>query len=375
MPAPSREKMVHEQRLETKLVNMPPYVVEYVRAKKRAKYSASTLLGYIHEFRKFFEWLQLEGISRVEHLKYTSLETLESLSKENAEHYKEHLEEEVIEEQDGVTKKRANDTVLRNINALKSLFNYLTQETENEHGECYFYRNVFSKIRLSKEKITANRRAKKISSTILSDNEIDGFLHFMNVEYEKNLEKRQLTMFLRDKERDIAIINMLLGSGIRVSEIANLLIHDINFKKGQIDIIRKGNKEDTVLVLPSALESLKKYLEIRTDRYKPNQNVPYLFLTKYKGTAQPISVRAIQNLVGKYTMAFNSQGGNFAPGKALSPHKFRHTFASEWLRTGGNLVLLRDQLGHSLIETTTKYTNLSVEESKKVIDEMDKARK
>jgi site-specific recombinase XerD len=375
MPAPSREKMVHEQRLETKLVDMPSYVVEYVRAKKRAKYSASTLLGYVHEFQKFFEWLKLESISGVEHIKDTSLEILESLSKENAEYYQEHLEEEVIKERDGVIKKRSNDTVLRNINALKSLFNYLTQETENEHGECYFYRNVFSKIKVSKEKITANRRAKKISSIILSEHEIDDFLHFMNVEYEKYLEKRQLTMFLRDKERDIALINMFLGSGIRVSEIANLLIHDINFKKEQIDIIRKGNKEDTVLVLPSALESLKKYLEIRTERYKPNHNVPYVFLTKYKGTAQPISVRTIQNLVGKYTMAFNSQGGKFAPGKALSPHKFRHTFASEWIREGGNLVLLRDQLGHSSIETTTKYTNLSPEEGKKVINKMDKSRK
>jgi site-specific recombinase XerD len=362
-------------RLELKLIDMPFYVVEYIRAKMRAKYSSSTLLGYVHEFHKFFEWLQQEDISGVEHIKDTSLETLEKLSKENAEYYKEHLEEQVIEERDGVVKKRSNDTVLRNINALKSLFNYLTQETEKKDGECYFYRNVFSKIKVNKEKITANRRAKKISSIIFSDNEIDEFLYFMNNEYEKVLEKRQLTMFLRDKERDISIINMLLGSGIRVSEIANLLIHDINFKKEQIDITRKGNKEDTVLVLPSALESLKKYLEIRTERYKPNHNVPYVFLTKYNGAAQPISVRAIQNLVGKYTMAFNSQGGDFASGKALSPHKFRHTFASEWIRTGGNLVLLRDQLGHSSIETTTKYTNLSAEESKKVIDEMEKQRK
>jgi site-specific recombinase XerD len=64
-----------------------------------------------------------------------------------------------------------------------------------------------------------------------------------------------------------------------------------------------------------------------------------------------------------------------ASGKALSPHKFRHTFASEWIRTGGNLVLLRDQLGHSTIETTTKYTNLSTAESKKGIDKMDSSRK
>ncbi|MCM2534780.1 tyrosine recombinase XerS [Neobacillus pocheonensis] len=269
----------------------------------------------------------------------------------------------------------SSQLVLRNINALKSLFNYLTQETENKDGECYFYRNVFSKIKVTKEKVTANSRAKKISSVVLSDNEIDEFLHFVKFEYEKYLTTRQKSVFLRDKERDIAIISMLLGSGIRVSEIANLLIHDINFKKEQIDIIRKGNKEDTVLVLPSALAALEDYLKIRTERYKTATSMHYVFVTKYQGIAQPISVRAIQNLVGKYTKAFNSQGNALNSGKGLSPHKFRHTFASEWIRTGGNLVLLRDQLGHSSIETTTKYTNLSAAEGKKVIDKMDESRK
>ncbi|MCM2535390.1 hypothetical protein NDK43_27435 [Neobacillus pocheonensis] len=91
MPAPSREKMVHEQRLELKLKGMPSYVVEYVRSKRRAKYSSSTLLGYVHEFYKFFEWLQHEGISGVEQIKNTSIETLEKLSKENAELYKDEM--------------------------------------------------------------------------------------------------------------------------------------------------------------------------------------------------------------------------------------------------------------------------------------------
>lgn len=166
---------------------------------------------------------------------------------------------------------------------------------------------------------------------------------------------------------------MLLGSGIRVSEIASLTLQDIDFQKGQIDIVRKGNKEDTVFVLPSALEDLKDYLHIRNERYKPCSSVPYVFVTKYKGTAQPISVRAIQNLVEKYTRAFNSQE-EFTSGKALSPHKFRHTFASEWIRNGGEMILLRDQLGHSSFETTSKYTNLTAKESKKIIDKMDNSR-
>lgn len=374
MPAPSREKLIHEKRLETRLDEMPFYVVEYIRAKKRAKYSPSTLLGYVHEFHKFFNWLKQEGISKVEHIKDTPLEVLEKLKKQDVEFYIEHMEEEIISEREGVEKKRSNETVLRNINALKSLFNYLTQETENNDGECYFYRNVFSKIKVSKTKETANRRAKKISSVIYSDQEeINEFLDFLKFEYEKHLNNRQKAAFLRDKERDIAIISLFLGSGIRVSELASLTLPEIDFKKEQIDIVRKGDKEDTVLVLPSALEDLKEYLRIRNERYKPSKSVPYVFVTKYKGSAQPISVRTIQNLVNKYTKAFNSHQ-EFTSGKALSPHKFRHTFASQWIKSGGDIVLLRDQLGHSSIETTSKYTNLSIEEGKKIIDKMEKLR-
>lgn len=375
MPTPSREKLMHEKRLENYLSELPFYVVEYVRAKKRAKYSSSTLLGYVHEFIKFFTWLQQEGISEVEHIKDTPISLLEKLRKQDVEFYIEHLQEEVISEREGVQKKRSEDAINRNINALKSLFNYLTQETEDDGtGECYFYRNVFSKVKTHKTKETASRRAKKISSIILSDCEINEFISYLKNHYEKTLNPRQKAIFLRDKERDIAIISMMLGSGVRVSEIASLTLHDIDFQKQQIDIVRKGDKEDTVRVLPSALEDLKTYLRIRNDRYKTSNQEPYVFVTKYNGKAQPISVRAIQNLVGKYSQSFNSQE-EFAKGKALSPHKLRHTFASEWIRSGGNLVLLRDQLGHSSIETTTKYTNLSSEESKKVMDEMDKLRK
>lgn len=374
LPTPSREKLIHEQRLEKHLLELPFYVIEFVRAKKRAKYSSSTLLGYVHEYLKFFTWLKTEGISKVDDIRDIPLSLLEHLRKEDVEFYIEHLQEEVISERAGVKKKRTNEAVNRNINALKSLFNYLTQETEDKKtGECYFYRNVFGKIKTHKTKETAGRRAKKINSIILSESDINEFIRFLKDNYEKNLKQRQLSTFLKNKERDIAIISMLLGSGVRVSEIASLTMHDIDFQKEQIDIVRKGDKEDTALVLPSALEDLKSYLRIRKERYKTTNQEPYVFLTNYNGQAQPISVRAIQNFVGKYSEAFNSQG-EFVERKALSPHKLRHTFASEWIRTGGNLVLLRDQLGHSSIETTTKYTNLSSVESKKVMDKMDKKR-
>lgn len=378
MPIESRERVIHEKRLDKLLPTLPDYVQEYFLSKKRAKFSSSTLLGYAHEFIKFFTWLKVEGIAKVENIKDIPYTLLETLRKETIEFYIEFLQEEDIrtekEKQTGLpVRKRSTTSVNRNINALKSLFNYLTQETENEDGECYFYRNVFSKIRIHKEQETASRRARKISSTILNDHEISGFIRFLKYDYERTLTGRKLTDFLKNKERDIAIISMMLGSGARVSEIASLTLADIDMQKEQIDIIRKGNKEDTIRVLPSALEDLKEYLKVRKDRYKATENDIYVFVTRYAGELRPISVRSIQNMVMKYTKAFNSRN-EFITGKGMSPHKLRHTFATDWIKNGGDLILLRDQLGHNTIETTTKYTNLSDQETKAIMDKMEKAR-
>ncbi|WP_243293134.1 tyrosine recombinase XerS [Bacillus sp. FJAT-47783] len=364
MPSLSRERLQHEQRLEQHLKEMPFYVVEYVRAKKRAHLSPSTLLGYVHDFKIFFEWLQSEGIVQVDSIKDISLETLEKLKKKDVEFFIDYLYDSPFEYRKGVMKKRSHDRVIRNINALKSLFNYLTQETENDEGECYFYRNVFSKIKTFKKKVSKSSRAKKISSVILTLKEIDEFIQFLECEYEQTLSSRQKSRFMRDKERDIAIIALAFGTGLRVTELANITIEDVDFHKMQIDVIRKGDKADTILATEWSLHYLKQYLSIRKERYKAPGDQQYVFLTKYDGNASPISVRTIQENVKKYTKAFND-------GKAISPHKLRHSFESEWLRSGGNLVLLRDQLGHNSIETTSLYTNLTNEDARKVIDRME----
>ncbi|MDE5053291.1 tyrosine-type recombinase/integrase [Niallia taxi] len=259
------------------------------------------------------------------------------------------------------------------MNALKSLFSYLTTETENEDGECYFYRNVFSKIKQRKEQETASRRAAKISSKVI--NEISDFIQFLKFDYEKGLEATSAKMYkayLKQKERDVAMISLLLGSGIRVSELASLTLQDINFHTREIDIIRKGNKEDTVLVLQAALEELKAYLRVRQERFNTKKSDIYVFVSKYKGMVQPLSVRSIQTLVSKYTKEFYAQN-EFSTGKGLSPHKMRHSFANDWILQGGDIITLRDQLGHSSIEITSK-SNLSRDEGKKVIEKIEENR-
>ncbi|MFC0273726.1 tyrosine recombinase XerS [Metabacillus herbersteinensis] len=370
MASQSLEQQKHEKRLENHLNEFPKYVIEYVQAQKRKKRSPSTLLGYLHDYKKFFLYLLQEGIADCETIKDIPYSLLEKLRKDQLEFYIDFLREEKIEVRKGVKKNRSNEAINRNISALTSLFNYLTTETENKEGECYFYRNVMSKIKIARNSESASRRSKNMSSKILHDSSITDFLHFVKNIYQQEIDGKQKSRFTKNKERDIAILSLFLGTGLRVSELASLTLDAIDFNECQIDVVRKGGKEDTVEILKDSLEDLEAYLGVRNAKYKAKSQDYYVFVTNYQGSVKPISVRAIQNLVERYSKAFNKGQ------RSLSPHKLRHSFAGEHLKnSSGNIVLLRDQLGHNSIETTALYTNLDRKEHKKVMKNMTESRK
>jgi len=370
MSSHSLEKQKHEKRLNHHLKEFPEYIKEYVQAQKRKKRSPSTLLGYIHEFKKFFYYLKQEGIADYDDFRDIPYSVLEKLRKDQVEFYIDYLREEDIEVRKNVYKKRTDAAVNRNISALTSLFNFLTTETEDDDGECYFYRNVMTKIKITRDSETASRRSKAMSSKILHDQSITDLLDFVRYEYEKGIDGKQKERFKKNKERDIAILSLFLGTGLRVSEVASLTLDAIDFNEYQIDVVRKGGKEDTVEILPDSLEDLKTYLNVRNHKYKATDQDYYIFVTNYQGSVKPMSVRAIQNLVERYSKAFNKGQ------RSLSPHKLRHSFAGEHLKnSGGNIILLRDQLGHNSIETTALYTNLDRKEHKKVMKNISDSRK
>lgn len=347
--------------------SMPFYVKEYILSKKRAGLSPNTLLQYLYRYKHFFNWLMSEGIVESPNVTSIDYKELEVMKKETIEFYLDFLKEENIADGDNV-EHRGSAVVELTIHALKSLFNYLTKETELDNGECYFYRNVMSKIVIHKKRETANRRARSISSVILNEDEINEYLEFIKNGYGEQLHsplaKRR---YERDSARDLAINSLILGTGMRVGEIASIEVKKVHLNKGNIEITRKGGTEDTVLVMESALKDLKEYIQIRNIRYKGAKDCPFLFVSTYGGTAKALSRRAIQNIVNKYTAAFGQSNG-------ISPHKLRHSFAVDFIRNGGSVILLRDQLGHNDINTTSLYTNMADKDSEKILNKMDKQR-
>ncbi|MGO1059173.1 tyrosine recombinase XerS [Planococcus sp. FY231025] len=356
--------MLAEQYVNQAIKDMSFYIVEYVRAKKRATYSVRTLSGYLHDFKRFFNWLRQEGFSDAETNVAVPYTVLESLKKKDVEMLFEMLMDEKIEKRKDVFTTRSIDSTNRFIQSLKSLFNYLTTESEDDEGECYFYRNVMAKIKSPKKTESTARRSKRISANTFDILEMKDFLHFVREEYVLTLTSRAAARFERNRLRDIAIISLLLGSGVRINEVAGLLTTDIDLIHGDIHALRKGNKLDTISITDTAMTDLKNYLDKRVQLYSPEKKNLFVFLTKYRGKANPISVESIEKLVKKYSESFMA-------GKRLSPHKLRHSFAKGFLDEGGSLVALRDQLGHNSIETTSLYTNLSQEEQRVILRRMD----
>ncbi|MGA5691390.1 tyrosine recombinase XerS [Cytobacillus pseudoceanisediminis] len=358
----------YENRLEALIKEMPDYVVKYVDDKLDIR-SPLTLFNYVRDFREFFNWLIAEGIVETDSIKNIPVEALESLSLDDANNYFKFVSRKKykVSNKDDETKKIDTKTVNRHKSSLRSLFKYLTVESEVSAGKPYFERNVMAKIPIKKVTETLNERAKKITDKIfIEDMDID-FLEYVKNEYAVSLSPAQMRYFKRDKERDFAILSLFLGSGIRVNELTNLRIKDIDFSGKEISVIRKGGKKDTVSITPSSLEDLNNYLKVRKEIYKAGDGEnEYLFVKYYKGMPEPLTNRAVEDIVYKYTKSFD---------KRMSPHKLRHTYATNLAeQTSGDIPLIMNQLGHTQSDISLLYINTSREKQRKAAELLDQRR-
>ena len=148
-------------------------------------------------------------------------------------------------------------------------------------------------------------------------------------------------------KRDRAILEVLYGCGLRVSEAASLRISKINFEEGFVDVIGKGDKQRLVPLGEMAADAIKAYLEDRPVPYSRAQE-DILFLNKFGKSLSRVS---IFNLVKKQAMIAGIQ-------KEISPHTFRHSFATHLIENGADLRIVQEMLGHESILTTEIYTHI-----------------
>ena len=163
--------------------------------------------------------------------------------------------------------------------------------------------------------------------------------------------------------RDRAIIYLLTYAGLRVDELSNLKLTDIDLDLKRIRIVGKGKKVRTIPISNTLLAEIQDWLIIRADRAKKKSHVeesPYVF---YSQRSPKFTVRGIQTMVEGYSL----------PNKKLTPHMFRHTFCKWMLKaTNNDIEKVRRLAGHSNITTTSRYLKDSYSDLADAVDAMPK---
>jgi integrase/recombinase XerC len=163
---------------------------------------------------------------------------------------------------------------------------------------------------------------------------------------------------LAERYRDAALLELLYGSGLRVSEVAGIDVQHVSLTAGELRVLGKGRKERVVPVGSKACAALALYLERRSDLV-PGSDAPHaLFVSRRR---RRLSVRWIQKLVQRY--------GSAGAGRPdLHPHALRHSCATHMLEGGADLRAIQEMLGHASLATTERYTHVSMDQLLSVYD-------
>uniref|UniRef100_A0A7C4Y6B1 Tyrosine recombinase XerC n=1 Tax=candidate division WOR-3 bacterium TaxID=2052148 RepID=A0A7C4Y6B1_UNCW3 len=150
--------------------------------------------------------------------------------------------------------------------------------------------------------------------------------------------------------RNLAIFELLYGSGLRASELVNLKLSDINFYNETVSVFGKRKKYRIIPLTKKSIESLKDYL-----KYRGNEE-GYLFLSK---SGKRLTQRDLQRIVNRFISQVTTL-------TRMSPHTLRHTFATHLLTRGADLRAVQELLGHSSLSTTQIYTHYTIEKLKEI---------
>ncbi|MBR1508934.1 MAG: tyrosine-type recombinase/integrase [Eubacterium sp.] len=324
-------------RLKAITDELPGFVKIYFRGIE-SNTQPRTRTGYAYDIKYFFEFLHdTNPTLKSKTLKEISLSDLNQLTALDVEEYMDYLSYYVRDGREYTNDARSKK---RKLCALRGLFKYL-------YIHDMIDQNVTEKVATPKIKDKAIIR--------MESDEVADFLD--NVEFGNSLTNKQQAYHERDKKRDLAMMTLMLSTGIRVSECVGLNLDDIDFNNSRIKVTRKGGNEAYVFFSDEAEQYLKDYIEERKKVITVDGHEDALFLSSHR---KRISVRSVENMVKKY-----ARGST--PMKHITPHKLRSTYGTALYQETGDIYLVADVLGHSDVNTTRKhYADMDENKKRKV---------
>ena len=329
------EKSYHEQtyidntlRLREILKTLPSFAKDYFRAIEPTT-SAKTRISYAYDIRVFFRFL-MENNPLYKNYSVDQFETsdLERLEPVDIEEYLEFLKVYKNDEEKQIT--NTENGLSRKMSALRSFYSY------------YFKHQMISK---NPTLFVDMPKLHEKAIVRLDTDEIALLLDFVEHGDDK-LSGQKKAYYEKTKNRDLAIITLLLGTGIRVSECVGLDIQDVDFKNNGVKVLREGGNQMVVYFGKEVEYALKNYLYTTRKTVTPlpgNENA--LFLSTQR---KRMGVQAVENMVKKYAR-------QITPNKKITPHKLRSTYGTALYKETGDIYLVADVLGHKDVNTTKKH--------------------
>lgn len=314
------------KHLRQLIKDLPPFCADFFRGIE-PRTSSRTRIAYAYDLRVFFDFLVKENpqVSKLG-IDGITLDQLDQLRVVDLEEYMEYLKYRFNDRNQEVTNKERG--IMRKISSLKSFYNY-------------YYRNE----RIQNNPASLVQLPKLHEKDIIRLDVDEVALLLDEVESGDSLTEKQKAYHEKTKIRDLALLTLMLGTGIRVSECVGLDVDDLDFKNGGIRIHRKGGKEVTVYFGSEVENALLDYLDERNQIAPQAGHENALFLSLQK---KRITVRSVENLVKKYSKLIT-------PLKKITPHKLRSTYGTSLYKETGDIYLVADVLGHSDVNTTKKH--------------------
>lgn len=331
----AKPRTYHEQtnidytlRLREILKTLPAFAQDFFRAIEPTS-SIRTRMNYAYDIRVFYHYLiENNPVYRDYDISQFTVEDLERLDPVDLEEYMEYLK--IYRRDDDETMVNGEKGLARKMSALRTFYGY------------YYKRQVISK---NPTLLVEMPKIHEKAIIRLDADEVALLLDFVENAGDQ-LTGQALTYYHKTKVRDLAILTLLLGTGIRVSECVGLDLNNVDFKNNGITVTRKGGNQMVVYFGDEVAGALKHYIETDRKAVSPlpgHENA--LFLSTQK---RRMGVQAIENMVKKYAR-------QVTPNKKITPHKLRSTYGTSLYKETGDIYLVADVLGHKDVNTTKKH--------------------
>ena len=313
-------------RLREVLSTLPPFCRDYFRAID-ATTTTRTRISYAYDIRIFFQFLiDSNPAFRDRSTRDFDVSVLDQVKALDIEEFQEYLK---VYHNGDKLETNGERGVKRKLSALRSFYAY------------YFKREM---IQTNPSVLVDVPKIHDKSIIRLDADEVASLLDYIE-HCGDTLTGQKRVYYEKTKERDLAIITLLLGTGIRVSECVGLDVEDVDFKNNGITVTRKGGNEMVVYFGEEVEKTLKKYLAVREGITPLAGHEHALF---YSSQRRRIGVQAVENLVKKYARQITTT-------KKITPHKLRSTYGTALYQETGDIYLVADVLGHKDVNTTRKH--------------------